>query len=352
MKQEINEYLILADCQPDEIQQIKENIDLASGKDFQVIVNQCNKYHGSLLKRIKRYVSYFSLPLGLVRRHGDKCRVIVGWQQFFALNYAFFYRLLRRKQDTKIFALNFTYKQKPGIIGAVYKKYMTYIMNVPNLWMHVLSANYADEMAATFGIDRSRFMVTTFGTDDLYDQWKDLKCDYSGFALSIGRSNRDFDFLSKVWNTDEIRRTGCKLIIISDSWTPSSDVSAIPNLIHFNNIKGIDSYPYIVNCSFSIVPIANQTICSGDTVLLNSMMCSRPVVVTAPSTLSEMYITDNINGLYISKDVDSASKIIASLITDTAKREKLGKQARCTYLSSFTRRNMAESVAREIVNRL
>lgn len=352
MKNDISEYLILADCEPDEIQQIKECLDRESGRDFRIVVDRCNKYHGSLLKRIKRYMSYFSLPFGLVRRHGGRCRVVVGWQQFFALNYAFFYRLFGRRTDTKIFALNFTYKKKPGLVGAIYKRYMSYIAHCPALCLHVLSNGYADEMAAEFGIDRSRFMVSTFGTDDLYDDWKNLKCDYSDFALSIGRSNRDFDFLARVWATDEIQRTGYKLIVISDSWAPAADVQAIPNLIHFDNIKGEASYPYIVNCGFSIVTIDNQTICSGDTVLLNSMMCSRPVVVTAPSTLSEMYITDNGNGLYMPKDVEKAARIIASLITDTVKREQLGREARRTYLSSFTRRSMAESIAGEIVSRL
>ena len=62
------------------------------------------------------------------------------------------------------------------------------------------------------------------------------------------------------------------------------------------------------------------------------------MVVTAPSTLSEMYVTDGMDGIYISKNADETAQKIASI--DDTVLKKIGDRARETYINRFSRRRM------------
>ena len=66
-----------------------------------------------------------------------------------------------------------------------------------------------------------------FGVPDIYDKWKNSNVDENDYTLSIGRSNRDFDFLVKAWKQPCLSKR--KLVIISDMYHPTEPVP--------NNIK-------------------------------------------------------------------------------------------------------------------
>ena len=337
--------LILADCSPDELQDLQSGLEDASGCTFEIRSAQSNRMHGSAIKKLKRYLSYFGLPLALLSRR-KTIRTIIGWQQFHAINYAFFLRLFRLKKHENIIIANFTYKKKRGLIGAIYARYMRYAVSDKYVdAIHVPSHGYAREVSDTFGISLDKIIVCCFGTPDRSTQWKQLSCPYTKFAVAIGRSNRDFDFLARIWNRPEIKASGTRLIIISDTWQSTVDISDNPSIIHLSDITGDASHPYFAKCDFAIVPLMESNICSGDTVLLNSMMMEKPVIITAPSTLAEMYIKDGDNGLCITKDENAAADTILRIITDDNYRHALGQRARQSYLSSFSRHRMGINLA-------
>ena len=207
--------------------------------------------------------------------------------------------------------------------------------------IHVPSQNYADALKKTFDIaDKTDFIVTPFGTPDNYTEWSNLKCDITDFVLSLGRSNRDFDFLVEVWRQKCLQKK--KLVIISDTWNPTSSLP--PNVIHLTNIKLDESYSYITNCNMSIVSIKDSNLCSGDTVLLNSMMMAKPVIITSPSTLSEMYVSNGINGLHIPKEPIKAAEIISSTLENKDLMKRLSENARNSYLNNFSRFSMGDKL--------
>lgn len=57
-----------------------------------------------------RYLRYFTFPWK-VFLHRKKYDCILGWQQFYAINFAFYCRLFQVRKTNKVVALNFTYKR-------------------------------------------------------------------------------------------------------------------------------------------------------------------------------------------------------------------------------------------------
>ena len=220
---------------------------------------------------------------------------------------------------------------------AVNNKYVDYL--------HVPSSLYADRCAQELGVDRSRFLVTTFGIPDRWNELKD-KCTApaTGYVLSIGRSNRDFDFLLRVWRREEMK--DLHLVLIADTYTPKEALPA--NVTHLKDVKGEASMPWMLYCDMMVLPIDDGNIASGDTVLLTGMQMKKVVVITRPSTLAEMYIQDGVDGVALDKDEASFAQSILTLMNDTALRTRIGDAARQTYLERFSRRSMGRMIGQQL----
>ena len=130
--------IILTDCEKDEVEEFVDGFSKVLGEPIEVFSCVCNRDHGSKLKNIKRYLCYIFYPISFVI-HGKKYKYVIGWQQFYALFYAFFMGLFHLKRKNVIVCCNFTYISKgKTFIGKLYKKFMTYC--VKNLdYIHVLS---------------------------------------------------------------------------------------------------------------------------------------------------------------------------------------------------------------------
>ena len=193
-----------------------------------------------------------------------------------------------------------------------------------------------------FNIPISKFIVAPFGIDDLMDKYGNMerpeRAPQNDYVLSIGRSNRDYDFLVAVWE-----KVDANLVIISDEYKNNN----LPdNVTLINDVNGDEQYPWISNCQALIIPIDDVRICSGDTVLLTAMSLGKKIFVTNPSTLSEMYVDDDINAIYINKDVEDTRKIISEKLGATDNR--IGDNARKTFLEKYSRYSMGSIIAKNI----
>lgn len=331
-----NKFTILCDCDPAELTNLAQGMSDAYGRQPEFGVDICNQGHGSVLKVLWRYWVYFRFAWRVFLKR-KQYPYIISWQQFFATNYALYCRIFRTKKVSTIMSCNFTYKKKRNpLIQAIYGRYMKFALKGDYVdYFHVLGYSYAERLSRELEIPIEKFVVTEFGVDDQYEEWSKLPSpvDYP-YALAIGRSNRDFDHVVEVYKKASLKDR--KLIIISDTWAPKADLPA--NITHLDSVTMERSYPYIANCELLLLPIDDSNICSGDTVLINGMMVKRPIVVTAPSTLSEMYVTDGVDGVYMSKNADETALKIASL--DKEQLRTLGENARETYLERFSRQRM------------
>lgn len=312
--------IILADCKPEEIKTFKDGINKASKVQYEIESAISNGGHATILQNLFRYMAYFAFPLKifLKRREYDS---ILGWQQFYALNFAFFCRLFHVQKKTKVVAVNFTYKNKYGLIGKIYKWYMTYCCNSNYVdFFHVLSKLYAERCSKELNIPFEKFIVTAFGIPDTVDQITGDNPMGKSYSLSIGRSNRDFDFLVRVWSQPCLKEQ--TLVILSDVWCPSQKLPE--NVIWRNDVVGEPSKVWFKHADICITSIDDGNIASGDTVLLTGMMLGKPAVITEPSTLAEMYIQNGKNGLCVPKDESIAAEKIADLLIDAEKSGRLG----------------------------
>lgn len=316
-------------------------IETSSVKDFTVIsVRQGG--HGSVWKQFKRYASYFLVPLRAFF-HRKEYRYILGWQQFYTNIFAFYCKLFHVKKTQTVISLNFTYKAKSGIIGKLYKWFMLYSINSPYIdYLHVPSSNYADRCVRELGVPREKFVVTTFGVSDTWKECKTLEAPMREYALSIGRSNRDFDFLVEVYSQEILKNQ--KLVLISDMYKPKEPLP--DNILWLNNVKGAASKPWMVHADFMILPIEDGNIASGDTVLLTSMSFEKTVVITRPSTLAEMYIEDGVDGIAMEKDVVRFAEKIHELATNESLRNEIGRRARKSYLEKFSLNSMGKQIGK------
>ncbi|MDC7280523.1 glycosyltransferase family 1 protein [Butyrivibrio fibrisolvens] len=331
--------LVLADCVKEELNEFINAIR-SEGVDIECYSVISNGGRTSRFSNLGRYFKYFSVPFTIFR-HRKEYDYLVGWQQFYALNFCFWCALFHVKKVNKVFAVNFTYKKKSGFVGKIYKWYMKKCICTEYIdYLHVPSPNYAKITSEEFNIPIEKFVVAPFGIDDKMDQYGNLefpnRAPSDKYVLSIGRSNRDYDFLVDVW-----REIETDLVIISDEYKRQD----LPkNVTLINDVSGEEQYPWISNCAALIIPIDDVTICSGDTVLLTAMSLAKTIFVTHPSTLSEMYVTDKVDAILINKDVEQTRHIINEhLQGDT--QNSIGKSARETFIDKFSRYAMGKNVA-------
>jgi glycosyltransferase involved in cell wall biosynthesis len=332
---------VLVDCEAETVRTFVDGLENTTHRPW--LMEETINYsgHGSLLKNLGRYWGYFMTPLKAFRHRRDYA-CIVGWQQFYANIFAFWCRLFRVRKPCRVISANFTYKAKPGIIGWIYYRFMKFsVCNEYIDYFHVPSHKYADRCVEELGIPREKFLVTTFGIPDEWEHWRPApRPTEEAYTLSIGRSNRDFDFLVDVWSQSSLQ--GHRLVIISDTYQPRKPLPSSVTLL--DNVRDAASMPWLVHCSLLVIPISDGNIASGDTVLLTGMQFEKTVVVTRPSTLAEMYLVDGEDGVVIDKEVAPAAERLGALLSDEEQRNRIGLAARQSYLAKFSRYSLGAQI--------
>ena len=343
---ENKENIIVCDCLADELLLFQEGINSGEEK-FEIKSYVANWKRTGAYSEFKRYFKYFAVAWKFFRKR-KKYNKIVGWQQFYALIFCFYCSIFRVKKNNTVAALNFTYKEKLGFFGKIYFWFMKKCINPKYLdYLHVPSQSYAEKVSKTFDFPLERIIVLTFGINDPYDSFSKMakpeSAPVSGYALAIGRSNRDFDFLISAWENIEY-----PLVIISDTYAGNNGENK--NIKIIKNVAGEESYPWIANCALAIIPIDDGSICSGDTVLLTSLAMKKKILITMPSTLSEMYIVSGENGISSFKD-KAVFEAFAKDLLFTDKYDYLQEAARKCYLNNYSRESMGKKVRTFILDK-
>ncbi len=323
-------HILLADCSAEGVAPFSKHL-LINGEHLEVKQHIANWKRNGKASELRRYAKYFGVPFMyfLCRK---KYSTIVGWQQFYALIYCFYCTLFHARKANTVIALNFTYKEKRGRFAKPYKWFMSKCLSERYMdYVHVLSEQYAEAVSEEFGFPKERIIVTGFGVEDRYDQLIELAppagLERDKYALAIGRSNRDYDFLIDAWS--EIKYP---LVIISDTYHGKSEN---PEIKLVDNVAGEEANAWIRNCGLMIIPIDDGRICSGDTVLLTAMSLKKKIIVTAPSTLAEMYVKDGENAILTPKEKRMFRNIVQKVLTDS-RYDGVGEAARDCFLSNFT----------------
>ena len=121
---------------------------------------------------------------------------VIGWQAFYGLLYAFYCRLFHVKKVNTLLIKNFTYKPKKGLTGKIYFRFMNYIVKSKYVDVFVCtSQTFCDYCAKVFDEPSDRFVFLPFGVNDFTKKVNMTQPASNDYILSLGRSNRDWDFL-------------------------------------------------------------------------------------------------------------------------------------------------------------
>lgn len=240
----------------------------------------------------KRYAHYFKLGYYLFRKR-KSIDSIVSMQQFYGIVFSFFCSLFHGKHTTKNIIISFIYNEKSGAAGKLYHRFIERAVSSPYVdQLIVHSKSEVDYYAKLFPKAREKFIYVPLGiTDDSAHYYQyDENEQKEKYILSVGNSNRDFDFLM-----DSLKDTEYKVRIFSDRVEDETK----GNITTHKGVSVPEYYKQMSNCFCSVIPLSDPNISSGQLVMLQSYAFKKPVIITA-SNVNQSY-TDQQSAIVIDK---------------------------------------------------
>lgn len=319
--------VVLVDHDPEESDDYLRGLNDSTDFDWHVISSVANKGRGTFAGAITRYVKYFLFPLRVFFNR-KYFKNIIGWQAFYGINLAFFEKFFHVKKTHTLVIQHFIYKRKNGVLGKLYDWYIHYAIDEKYIDLIITcSSGYVDELVTEFGLKGSTVKFVPFGVLDYQKQG--IVPSKGNYALSLGRSNRDWDWLIK-----EAASSPINLIIACDTLHRDN----LPSNVRIrNDVNGEESLRLLAGCFCSIIPIDDPRLSSGETVLLQSMCFGKPLIVTSPSGLASDYVRNGINGFAIEK---ARSQQLAQKLTqinnNVGEYDSLSSGSRSEYESKYS----------------
>lgn len=341
MKESIKKNVVLFDSSYDEAYDFIEGLKKETEFDWEAKV--CNSNKGrNFFYNIIRYIKYFIYPFYIFLNR-KSYSIIIGWQEFYGLIFAFYCRLFKVKKINKVIIKNFIYKPKKGLIGKIYFCFMKYIVKSKYIDMYICASNKMVKYCCNVFDEKSeKFVFIPFGVNDFSNKIKNVE--QKEYVLSIGRSNRDWNFL-----INSFKSLDYNLKIICDELEQCCNNKNIEIL---NNIYGEESFKYMSECKCMVISIDNPNIASGDTVLLQAMSFSKPIIITRPSCLADDYVKDGYNGIIIDKNLKDLENALKSIYGNKELYESLSKNARTNYIENHSLFNYGIKVGKNIINKI
>ena len=102
--------IVLVDFDKDEKWSFPKTLESVTHAEWETKRHVTNHLHGGLLPNLLRFFWYFFFPLIILirRKQYDK---VIGWQQFYGLNFAFWSRFLGLKKVNDLTVMTFIYKK-------------------------------------------------------------------------------------------------------------------------------------------------------------------------------------------------------------------------------------------------
>lgn len=338
------ENVALFDSTAEEAHDFIEGLKTSTGFDWSAKVLTSNQGRKSKLHNMIRYLKYFTFPFSVFLKR-KKYNVIVGWQEFYGLIFAFYCRLFFVKKRNFLIVKNFIFKQKKGLIGKIYYRFMRYIVKSKYVDIFICSSKrYCDYCAKVFDEPVERFVYLPFGVNDFTKAIEKQTQKPNDYVLALGRSNRD-------WNTliDCFSGTNYQLKIVCDELKRDN----LPeNITLYNDVWQEKSYEFIRDCKCMIIPILDGNMVAGETVLLQAMSFSKPIIITKPSCLADDYVTHNKTGIIVEKNKEEIISAVKKVYDDEEFYNELAQNSRKLYEEKHSLYSFGVNMGKVILNEL
>lgn len=288
-----------------------------------------------------RYMHYFKIAWNLFRNRDNVVNILSN-QQFYGLIFAFYCRLFKVKKTTSNYVLSFIYNDKKGLAGWVYKKFIQFIVHseyVDKLLVH--SSSEVEFYSDRLGIDRNKLEFCVLGvTDDSVDyDIIDASTLKDPVILSVGNSNRDFNFIKRALKGKQYR-----VELYSDRLENEQD----DNIKSSPGLSVQDYYKKLATCFCMVIALEDPNISSGQLVMLQSCAFGKPVIITSSNGCID-YIFDGVS-IAIRKDVIELQNAIDGLLSNKEKYRELCEASRDLFDRYFSLGSMGIRIG-EIINR-
>jgi glycosyltransferase involved in cell wall biosynthesis len=333
----ISENIILVDFNPTEGKrtwEFSEVIKKTTNREWRVIKCVSNKDRIGLIGNFKRYIKYFVFSFKIFINR-NRYENIIAWQQFYGLLFALYCRLFKVKKVNGLMVMTFIYKPKTGLKGRLYHRMMKYIVESKYIDAIVcFSSGECGYYALLFNVAKEKFRFVHLGDTVETNVISGLAySDDQDYVLSIGFSNRDYNFL-----IDALKNFQYKVRIYGDK-----NGNPYPNIELSNEILGKRTGEVISRCKCLVIPLQDINISAGQLTILHAMQIGKPVIVTDSKGIRD-FIEDGINGFVIPNEPKLWREKIESLYANDSLYKSMCEKATESYKKCHTISAMAESI--------
>ena len=329
---------LFIDRRPVEQWGFMQGLEEKTGEKWDIISYASND-RSSRLKEVIRYCKYFYYAF-IIFTHRNKYDKIVAWQQFYGILLAFYCRLFGVKKQFSLIVMTFIYKRKHGLLGNIYYSFMKFTLTGKYIdKIIVFSKNEVNYYFDLFP-KSDKFIYIPLGTEYITNVKIDEKLEQQKYILSVGRSNRDYQFLY-----DELKDSEFRVKILSNT----VNQSPTDNIEIYTKVFDREMFHYLNNCFCVVIPLADTKISSGQLVALQAMQLGKPIIVTESEGIAD-YIIPGYNGVIIKKEKGSLITALQELYSNDNLYLTLSQNARFEYDKKYSIRRFGNNVGDLIKN--
>jgi glycosyltransferase involved in cell wall biosynthesis len=199
------------------------------------------------------------------------------------------------------------------------------------------SKNQAEVFEGALGVDRARLLAVSFGIDSQF--FAHVPAREDGYVLAVGTDGtRDHELL-----VEAVEDSGIPTRI----YAPALAVANLPANVTWikEAISHVAYRQALAGARLVVVPTVAPKFPSGQTVVLEAMASSRPVITTASDAMRD-YVEDGVTGVLVPRaDADALRRAIERLLQDDALCASLATNALAAVERTFNQATMWASIA-------
>lgn len=281
----------------------------------------------------QRKMAAYSFTFKFMLRH-RKARNILAWQQMFGILPAFYNRYFFHRRKLHINIMTFIYKPKSGIKGKLYHWLFNSAITsrcVDNIFVY--SESETEHYASIFPKAKGKFKFVTLGIPSDTNDYSDPDLSKESYYFSTGLSNRDYGFLSEVFDgIDKKLKIAC----------PNLKLKKSSNIELLDNCFGTDMKKLMFNSRGVLIPLKNLDVSSGQLVFITAMQMGKPVIIT-DSNPTRSYLTSQ-NAFILPNDVDKWRRALDMLENDNAMYEDMCRCNRQRAQTDFSEYGLGSKI--------
>ena len=318
------DYCLLKDSNVEECEEFLNVLQKGTDSEWLVMHSKDNGKKG-----IIHYLRFIFFPLKVFIKRKKIKKLILSWQQYYGLIYAFYCKLFHVKKANSLIIMMFIYNPKNGLIGKIKFKFIKKIIRSKYIDKLVVTTSYEKKQYEEL-FESDKFCYINWGIKDEYRRNVEYNNFNSNYIVSIGRSNRDYNFLYDY----AVNNKNLWFKIITDSYSKK-----LENFEVINNCYGVSMLKILSNAFCIIIPLEKCDVASGQLVLLQSMAIGVPVVISNFNVVRD-YV-DGENGLLFNKNLSDLDGCLKKLKNKDFYK-KIVDNAYDRFINDFTIERMAK----------